>query len=285
MKTSSKLLITLAIAIFILPFSILSYTVSRGRVGIDEYSKTFHAEATQIDKEDQYLKTTALTAFQKVQVLGSAERPGSVNLIFVKSDKYAVKIDKNKASYFKTTVNAEGVLSITGDEPYFYHNIIYIFTPSAQELILKHVGANIEVDTERLTVQADSVTELRFSPESAIGELVVEMRNSSLNMSSPTREAASSMGTIRNATLHLVRSDLRIETPKVDKMQIKSERSKVVFDNRSPGGSIHTLELHTQGENIVSLDSLRVGGIQGTLSEETTIDLPIHQLRKLITNK
>jgi len=285
MKTSSKLLIIVAMAIFILPLSILSYTVSRGRVGVDEYSKTFHEEATQSDKEDRYLKTTALPAFQKVKVMGHATDPGNINIVFVKSDKYAIKIDKNRAPHFSATVNDTGELEITGDEPYFYHHIFYIFAPNVQELTLKHVGAKIEASSDRLTIQADSITELRFAPESFIGELSVEVKNSSASIGNPFQEGAKPSVQAGSAKLYVFHSNVRIENPNFDTMQIKAEHSKIVFDKGSSGNSINTLDLLTLGENSIALDSIRVGSIKGSLSEETKIDLPIHQLRKLIKNQ
>ncbi|KGE16188.1 hypothetical protein [Sphingobacterium deserti] len=285
MKTSSKLLIILAIAIFVLPLSILSYTVSRGRVGLDEYSNTFHEEATQSDKEDRYLKTTALPAFQKVKVLGHAPKPGNINIVFVKSDKYAIKIDKNSASHFSATVNENRELVITGEEPYFYHNTVYIFAPSAQELTLKNVGAKIEANTEHLAILGDSITELRFAPESSIGELIVELKNSTVSMSNPQRDVASPDAQAGNAKLDVFNSNVRIEHPNFDNMQIKAERSKIIFDKGSSGNLINSLYLHTLGQNSITLDSVGVGSIKGALSEETTIDLPIQQLRKLINNQ
>lgn len=281
MKTSAKLLAAVGLTAFVLPLSIAAYKVTQNRVPVEEYADMMHKEASSSEATDVYLKTTPLKAFHKIMLDGEGE--GYVDLIVVKSDKYALKVDKNRAEAFQATVDAEGVLHISGSGKHdFYYTSFYVFMPETHAIHLNRLGASLSIDTDSLTIYADAVKEFRFSPNSKVQKLRVDMKNSTINFNKASREDHATLPRIADITLDLENTTFSIEKQQFDKLLINANSARVNFYNKGEDAYIKDLRLSTQGNTQIVLDSLPVRTVSGRLSEQTTIDLPISQLRKLI---
>ncbi|KKX47821.1 hypothetical protein [Sphingobacterium sp. IITKGP-BTPF85] len=138
MKLSSKILIGLGIALFIIPIVTTSYIVGNNRVDTKVYEEMLRKEGNEPDSKDTYLKTYKTKSFTNLNIIGNNK--GSICLFIVKSDKYAVKVDNRSESEVAVSVKADGQLNIgLKDNAKPYTKLIYVFTPDISRIKLSEV--------------------------------------------------------------------------------------------------------------------------------------------------
>lgn len=276
MKLSSKILIGLGIALFIIPIVTTSYIVGHDRVDTKVYEDILRQEGTDPNSKDTYLKTFKTKNFNNVNVIGNQK--GSIGLFLVKSDKYAVKIDKNSESEVAVSVNAEGQLNIElKDNAKSYYNRIYIFTPNIAQIKLSNLIVNdFSGQCDQLEIIGDSIEEFKFNSNIAINKLTLHLKKSLL------KSSESESLQIPDFTLDLDSSVVNLVNQNNGQVFVQAKDSKVNFFAKDPNVKLKSLHLKTVGNSIINLNDSQFESIDGQLSEETKTDFSIGLLRRIL---
>ena len=276
MKLSSKILIGLGIALFIIPIVTTSYIVGHNRVDTKVYEDILRQEGTDPNSKDTYLKTFKTKNFNNVNVIGNQK--GSIGLFLVKSDKYAVKIDKNSESEVAVSVNAEGQLNIElKDNAKSYYKRIYIFTPNIAQIKLSNLSVNdFSGQCDQLEIIGDSIEEFKFNSNIAINKLTLHLKKSLL------KSSESESLQIPDFTLDLDSSVVNLVNQNNAQVSVQAKDSKVNFFAKNPNVKLKTLHLKTVGNSIINLNDSQFESIDGQLSEETKTDFSIGLLRRIL---
>src|SRR5690606_41342160 len=99
MKTSNKMLLSIAIALIVIPISIVVFLSLTGRVDYDEYRRGIATEAEDLNTEDRLLSTTKLEKFKDVKFSSSKPTLVHLHLIHSKEDGININNQSSDAQY------------------------------------------------------------------------------------------------------------------------------------------------------------------------------------------
>lgn len=280
MKLSTKLLIGLAIILFVVPTLVASYIVRTNRIDANVYHADVDKEVSNADAKDVYFRSFPMGKFDKLQILGPDAR--GINLYVVKSDKFLVKVNKSQADFVKAKVDGDGFLMLDflegGDK---YYKSIYIFTPDLNMLKLKNAGVNeFSAKLDDFTIVGDSVENFSLSGETAINTLHLILTNSHIDDFGYRDEKSNAP--VSHLLVEATNTNLGL--PRVDykTADIFAKDSEIYFNRKGDKSKVDVLAIKTEGVSSVRLDSLQWNTLKGNLSNDTKIDLPVHALRNLI---
>lgn len=280
MKLSTKLLIGLAIILFAVPTLVASYIVRTNRIDTNVYHAEMDKEVSSADAKDVYFRSFPVGKFDKLQLLGSDAR--GINLYLVKSDKFLVKINKTQADFVKAKVDGDGFLSLDflegGDR---YYKSVYVFAPDLSLLKLQNTGVNeFSAKLDKITIVGDSIESLSLSGETAINTLNLILTNSHIEDFGYRDDK----NTAPVNHLFVEATNTMLGLPRVDykTAHIFAKNSEIYFNRKGDKSKVDVLDIKTEGVSSVRLDSLQWNTLQGNLSNDTKIDLPVHALRGLI---
>ncbi|WP_343555356.1 hypothetical protein [Sphingobacterium sp.] len=280
MKLSTKIIMGLAIGLFAVPMLVASYLVSINRVDAKKYNAEVEQEVSKPDAKDVYFRSFPLAVFDKLYIIG--KNANGIGLHWVKSDKFMVKVNKSQAEYVKTSVDQSGNLTLDflpgGDE---FYKSIYIFSPDLKVLNLKNAGINeLSAKLNELTVVGDSVDVFSLAEKSTITTLNLNLTNSTIDDLGGTDSKGNSL--INRLFVNTTNSVLGLPRTNYQSADIIANNSEVYFNRKGPNAKVDFLNIKTEGSSSVRLDSLQWGALNGSLSNDTKIDLPVHALRSLI---
>lgn len=280
MKLSAKITMVLAIGLFAIPMLVASYLFRINRVDAKQYNADIEHEVSNPGGKDVYFRSFPLTSFDKLFIVG--DNASDVGLYWVKSDKFAVKVNKSQADFVKANVDQSGSLTLNllpgGEGGY---KSIYIFSPDLKLLKLKNVGVSeLSAKLHELTVIGDSVKVLNVSDQSVINTLNLSLTNSFIE----DLGGADARGNAVVGHLYVNTTNTVLGLPSVNyqSADIVANNSEVYFNGKGANAKVDLLKIKTEGKSSVRLDSLQWGTLNGSLSNDTKIDLPIHALRTLI---
>lgn len=279
MKLSSKLLIVLGVAVLAIPLLTASYIESTDRVDGQTYTETLNKEAKDPHAKDVYLKTVQANPFNKITITGEGARWIEVHLI--ESKEHAVKMGKN--DQVKMEVR-DGILHIglLKTERYFT-NILYIFAPQVNTVKLTDVTvSDFFAKQPYLQIIGDRIQDFSFNEDSKIQSLDMELKGSHLGSDYRPfpKKGDTRLKLVNRFDLKLDSCEANLLGGSTDTLNLYAKDSKLSFSKvRAQTG---VLDLHTVGQTNVALDSLTAGEIKGQLSDQTTTDMPVHLLRKLL---
>ncbi|GHE23413.1 hypothetical protein [Sphingobacterium griseoflavum] len=284
MKTSSKLLIILGIALFLVPISIMSFTVLRNRVDIFDYQRDMDEESSSLEVEDVYLRSTKVDAFEKIRFEGN-DQMGPIELIVVKSDQHGVKLDKNISEALKFDVDKNGVLTVSdGGGQHVYFSKLYVFSPRITALDLQDVDLQIKIQADSLAVKGYRLRGFSIQPGSKVDHLALTAKDSYLGIDEHNREGRGEYE-VGSLVLDVDNSNVSLDRQGWRRLTIKAKDAKVRVRNSDKGRALDDLILATQGTNDIKLDSLQAKRFSGSLSDQTVTDLPVEKLRSLIMTR
>lgn len=270
----------LAIGLFAVPMLVASYLVRINRVDAKKYNADVEQEVSKPGAKDVYYRSFPLAAFDKLYIVGTNAR--GVGLYWVKSDKFMVKVNKSQADFVKANVDQSGNLTLDllsgGDGGY---NSIYIFSPDLRVLKLKNAGINeLSARLNELTVVGDSVEVFSLAEKSVINTLNLNLTNSTIDDLGGTDSKGNSL--VGRLFVNTTNSVLGLPRTNYQSADIVANNSEVYFNRKGPEAKVGLLNIKTEGKSSVRLDSLQWGTLNGNLSNDTKIDLPVHALRSLI---
>ncbi len=281
MKTSNKLLLALGILLFVVPISAISYIRGKDRVNQEEYTRIIEQEASSLNAVDVYLTTHETPNFNTVHINGENKRIYTT-LHLIKSSQFGIKIEKGHNDATNYTIS-DGVLHINiPQEKFRYHITLYIFAPDIDTLGLSNLDIQkIKTDMEGLTLVGDNILGKLNIDSDKLRDLSIELKKS--NVSSVYERNAQKHSGIQKIKLKADSSHIGFQQQHYNAVNVHAINSSVFFfDADEKVLEIDSLTLLTEGKCNININKRRVNNVEGILSDSTTIDLPIGQLRKLL---
>lgn len=285
MKLSSKILIGLGIALFIIPIVTTSYIVGHNRVDTKVYEDILRQEGTDPNTKDTYLKTVKGNDFKKISITGndSLNYVISIKLFIVKSDKYAVKIAKSDAERLTISSNDHAELNIKFHNSDNLINVpIYIFTPNLQEIDLKDLMVNeFSTKQDELTIVGNHVSGFIINDGTEINNFNFILKHSefAINNGQQNQQVSSSL---KHLYVDLDSSNVNFAKQNYESVQIKAKDSQVYFTGENEGRYLKNMNLETFGANTIGFSDYQIGALTGKLSDETKTDFTLSTLRKFL---
>src|SRR5690606_39830154 len=106
MKTSNKMLLSIAIALIVIPISIMVLSSLIGRVDYDEYRRGIATEGEDLNTADRFLSTTKLEKFKDVKL--SSSKHTLVHLHLIQSKEYGIKINDQNSEALSHEIDEKG---------------------------------------------------------------------------------------------------------------------------------------------------------------------------------
>jgi hypothetical protein len=285
MKLSSKILIGLGIALFIIPIVTTSYIVGHNRVDTKVYEDILRQEGTDPNTKDTYLKTVKASDFKKISITGndSLNYVISIKLFIIKSDKYAVKIAKSDAERLTISSNDHAELNIKFHNSDNLINVpIYIFTPNLQEIDLKDLMVNeFSTKQDELTIVGNHVSGFIINDGTEINNFNFILKHSefAINNGQQNQQVSSSL---KHLYVDLDSSNVNFAKQNYESVQIKAKDSQVYFTGENEGRYLKNMNLETFGTNTIGFSDYQIGALTGKLSDETKTDFTLSTLRKFL---
>jgi len=283
MKLSNKLLIGLATILLVVPICVFYIVVKANRTDAHTYTDLLYKEATSLQVPDKYMRTVSVQPFKNVRLVGS--RKTTVNLQLVKSDKFAIKADKDKESDFVYHIDDQGNLEIDFQNRKQYSQLsISIFSPQLGDLSVSDVHLqSITAQTDHLHINLERQQALYFGAKTQINSLSLAVKHSGIDIGWADSET---LNAIQELTLDLDSSAVRFKKQALQKVTLKLIDSEAAFGLENDSlDRIDELRIYTEGKSAVYIKNTTVAQLSGSLSDQTITDLPVYHLRKLLNSK
>ncbi|WP_426327107.1 hypothetical protein [Pedobacter sp. R-06] len=284
MKTSSKLLIGLALTLLIVPLTVMILIARANRIDNKTYDKMLMGAETTDGAADRYIKKYPVQAFQNVVINGSES--SYLNVKIIANDKFLFKATNDIAPYIGYKVDKEGKLHISlKAERNYQHGTLLIFSPNLKGITFNNVSIEaLSANTDSLNVEITRGINFRFGEGMKVKNLSLTKKTTydpqyvvipditieDAKIENLRVDINSGFLTINNTPLRNV--DLKL---KYAQAEIKNEENKNI-------GPIETLSLNSVGKNDVNFQHIKINAAKGNLSDETTIQIPTVNLKQLI---
>lgn len=285
MKTSNKLLIAFAVALILIP--ILGMVI----VSATQYKTGTYSDRVDVVRKVESFNTpnanmTSIpvsSAFESVNV--EDVKGLSLNVQFIKDEKFGVKISNAYKDMFALNLNETGQLQLTfktskkSDEiRTMDYAIIYVYAPNitslkianASNLILKNNADSLNLNLNKVgTFYFNNGTELNQLNLTAVEVKDLTFRNDK----------------IKSANVAIKDTKFVIESMSLDNVSITTNgNSKVeVYNNEGPKKPqiIKNLVLITNGIADVKFENTTITNCTGKLSDQTTVQMPAVNLNQM----
>ncbi|MBE8721092.1 hypothetical protein [Sphingobacterium pedocola] len=285
MKLSNKLLIAVATITLVLPLSVVYIVASSSRVDAEQYTAMIQQEAKSLQVADQYMTTISSQPFKRITILGVDGTP--LNIQLVKSDEFAIKVDRGKEATFVHKIDATGNLILDFKNMKDYVPVtLSLFSPEPDEISISDVRIyGFMAKANQVHIKAEKLSNLSFADETNISHLILDVKNSSFDISGKDRNELS-LAEIGKLTLHSDSSVVTIKEANLQHVSLDANDSKILFDVKQGNvGHISALALSTKRKCEINIGNTTITTLSGNLSDETVTDIPVHYLRKLLNNK
>src|SRR5690606_10486170 len=168
MKTSNKMLMGIAVALLVIPITIMVFSSLTGRVDYDEYRRGIAAEGEDLNATDRFLSTTKLEKFKDVKL--SSPNHTLIHLHLIHSEEYGIKIDNQNSEGLSHDIDQNGTLHISPEDRGYFHTI-YLYAPSLERVVID----NIQIG--ELSSDQDSLSLVLNNSRNDNGILVTENPN------------------------------------------------------------------------------------------------------------
>lgn len=278
MKTSNKMLIGIAIALFVIPISTMVFSSLNGRVDYGEYNRGIAAEGADLNTEDRFLSTTKLKEFKDIKFVSPSY--AYLRLHLVKSNEYGVKTNRSNSSNLSYEVDENGTLLITLQNGSSHGPAIYIYAPD-----INHIEFD-KVELGELRTEQDSLSlvlsNYRNRQETVITEnLNLDFLHLSLNDAEWTMRGSSQMfAQLETLDIKLNNSKISLKSDHYNRVLVNAKNS---FFQISPAKGKNTtvgaLNVNTLGKSTVALEErVRIDSLSGVISDSTFVKLPYYMM-------
>lgn len=279
MKTSNKLLIAFAAVLIIVPILGMVY-VSKALYVDEEKWSEIKKQTDSFDATSENMQAIPLNSFNSINIADGKETSFSIRL--VKDQKSGVKIDKGDKDNIQLSVDAQGQLQIglTAQKEGRRYLNIYIYTPNINALSVVNGGTvDLVSKADSLAISLKKTKYLSFGSTSTFQKLSITADDGShINIDN---------GIAKSLNLKLYNTsfisnwasyqDLNIVAAGKSEISIQGdiEQRKKVFQ-------IQNLTLHTTDSATVNFDGIKIQKATGSLSDQTTIQMPIINLKQIL---
>ena len=284
MKTSNKLLIGLAIALLIIPLTVMILIAKVNRIDNKTYNKMLMGAETTDGAADRYIKTYPVQAFQNVVINGSES--SYLNIKIIANDKFLFKATNDLAPYIEYKVDKDGQLHISVKaERNYQHGTLLIFSPNLKGITFNNVSVDaLSANTDSLNVEITRGINFRFGEGMKIKNLSLTKKITHDPQYIVIPEITIEDAKIENLRVDINSGYLTINNTPLRNVDLKVKDAKAEFKNEENKniGPIETLLLNSIGKNDVNFQHIRINAAKGNLSDETTIQIPTVNLKQLI---
>ncbi|QIL39673.1 hypothetical protein G7074_10590 [Pedobacter sp. HDW13] len=278
MKTSNKLLITLAALLIIIPIIVvavnvkMNYRPSTGNDFVEE--QVINAEPFDKVSQDK-ISIPIKSSFNAVNI-PDAQRNG-LELHFIKSTVTGVKIPADMKENINVSVNSEGILQINFDSKesksvsHRYEVVILIYSPNVDKLNLNNsANLTLTAKTDSLSINIKNSglltfgSPITFSSNGKINRVInqTEIKNLNINLDSATFNSGNN--NYKNLNIICKNSSVNIESEEKENKNIEN------------------LTINTFEKSEIKIDKVKIDKISGSLSDETTIAMPVKYLKQML---
>jgi hypothetical protein len=266
MKTSNKLLITLAATLIVLPIIVIAYNI---KVHFRPY-----------DGNDQITVSKVInTPFHALSIANN--KSGSVYLNLIKDSKYAVKYPEYLKGLLVMNTDQDGQLQISFNENAEVENYrveISVYAPHIDQLSVSNVAdVELKTDLDSLKMNAQNLNAFRFSDQTSIRKLDItanQVNDFLLNTQSSTylklalkdvnfKSGLKNYGVLAISTAG--NTDLNFNWESDMNTQI----------------AITKFSIQTVDKTNITLPNAKISSISGSLSDQTMVNMPVIYLKQL----
>lgn len=278
MKTSNKLLITLAALLIIIPILVvavnvkMNYRPSRGNDFVEE--QEINAEPFEKVSQDR-IAIPIKTSFSSVNV-PDAKRI-YLELHLIKSAKSGVKVPTDMKNDIAFNINNAGALQINFsdklDRSGNHRNgvVILVYSPNIDKLNLNNASnVVLTAKTDSLGINVTRTGMLIF------GSPITFNSNGKVNR-------VINQTDIKKVDIHLDSSVFNSGNINYQKLNITGKNSSINIEGEPQGNkNIENLTINTFEKSEVKIDKVKIDKISGSLSDETTIAMPVKYLKQML---
>ncbi|MGQ7853742.1 hypothetical protein ACUN24_05790 [Pedobacter sp. WC2501] len=284
MKTSNKLLMGLAIALLIIPLTVMILIAKANRIDNKTYDKMITGAETIDSEADRFIKKFPVQAFQQVVINGSES--SYLNIKIIANDKFLLKATNDLAPSIQYKVDKDGKLNISlKAERNYQHGTLLIFSPNLKGITFNNVSVEgLSVNTDSLNVDITKGANFRFGEDMKIKNLHLVK-----NTTYQKQDVVITGITIEDAKIENLHAEINTGYLTVNNMSLlnvdlKLKDAKAEFKNEENKNIslIETLSLTSIGRNEVSFQHVKINKASGNLSDETSIQMPTINLKQLI---
>lgn len=282
MKTTNKLLIGLAIALFVFPVGGMVIWTKSNRLDEKAYHQIINSETKEFETADKYLVRNKLNSFHKVSI--SSTQNASISLYLVKSKDFGYKITKGFEDRFTSEVNSDGLLILKAKEnTKFFNASVYIFAPSFDDLELSTIQiATLETDSDSLHMTMNNVQTLQGFADSK------KMKMLNLTLNSSDISFPDEFPHLENFSLQLNNSSLALGTQTYERINVTLDNSSLLptSENTNKKLFIKDLNISATGKSTLGFFTQeQIGKLSGYISDSTTVLMPIYVYKNLLGSK
>jgi len=281
MKTSNKLLIIFALLMFIIPLTIMAYTINKDYKFPEQIKAQETANANFNTPSDGFV-TLKSKAFKSISVRGRANKSWYLNL--VNDAAHGAKVSEVYKDFVSMSVdeNEQLHIIIKGDHQEIKYPIaIYVYAPKIEELNLSDLDAitvNFKNSEAPLRLNAKNVFLLNLEKDFNVSHL--DLFEEKVNDLVLIGEG------VKTLNLDLKSSRFKSEMKSFDSLNVKasggSELNIFGDEQGKTQFGIKQLTLNTSGKVDVNLTDMKLNNVSGNLSDETMIKIPMAYLKKMI---
>jgi len=277
MKTSNKLLITLAALLLIIPILVVAVNVKmnyRPSTG-DNFVEEQEINAEPFDKVSQdRIAIPIKTSFSSVNV-PDAKRI-YLELHFIKSAKSGVKVPTDMKNDITFNINNSGALQINFsdklDRSGNHRNgvVILVYSPNIDKLNLNNASSVV------LTAKTDSLgINVKKSGMLIFGSPITFSSNGKVTK-------VINQTDIKKVDISLDSSVFNSGNINYQKLNITGKNSSINIEGQpQENKNIENLTINTFENSDVKIENIVVDKISGSLSDETTIKIPVKYLKQI----
>jgi len=277
MKTSNKLLITLAALLIIIPILVVAVNVKmnyRPSTG-DNFVEEQEINAEPFDKVSQdRIAIPIKTSFSSVNV-PDAKRI-YLELHFIKSAKSGVKVPTDMKNDITFNINNSGALQINFsdklDRSGNHRNgvVILVYSPNIDKLNLNNASSVV------LTAKTDSLgINVKKSGMLIFGSPITFSSNGKVTK-------VINQTDIKKVDISLDSSVFNSGNINYQKLNITGKNSSINIEGQpQENKNIENLTINTFENSDVKIENIVVDKISGSLSDETTIKIPVKYLKQI----
>ncbi|WP_270087337.1 hypothetical protein [Sphingobacterium sp. SYP-B4668] len=284
MKSSNKLLIAMAVALLIVPVSMMYVVAKMNRVDATEYTTLTHDETTSLQTKDTYMTTIPLMAFNQVKIKGDGNV--LVNLRLVKADKFAIKVSKEWEGAVEHTIDNAGDLELYVKNIHDRHMAtISIFSPSIAALSLTNIGlGSFVAEMDTFQIYLNDVSRFHIGDEFKVNKLSVNAVKSEFPIYAPGDGKEERAGGVQELTLDLDSSSVQLGKQHFGKVELRANNSNLIFisDQSERVVTMDTLHVLTTGVCTINIGDTEVKKLSGTLSDETKTDMSMRYIKMFV---
>jgi len=285
MKTSNKLLIIVALALFVIPVLGMIYHAKISRVDGRMYEATIKIEGESTEVEDQFLVSRKVDHFDKVVIEGANIL--NANISILKSDRELVKFDKNTAPDFTTSIDKETntlIIKVDSMKRYRYASL-FIFTKSLETVHFNSLQvSSFATNLDSINIIATKIDNtFNFRENANLKSLNLTASNSTFRIGKSNR-AESFLTGLQAFHLSIKNGGVSLDPNTYNLMNVDvQDASFNLITENNDTSRVQELNINSHGNSQISIPekSIEFAKVTGSLSDSTTTNLPYYRTKNL----